>query len=354
VQFCWGVGLRLARREEAPAAMWMTQHWTENLLVLNTVLGVVMLLLGRRVVGEPLIWLHYLYGSLFPLIAVVGGRIAGPAARAPRVHGARVGRVLRPGADAAGPADRLRRRTTWGHGGARPVARRCRRATATGKIPDDRRVVTGTRPPAWSAHDPPVRDHLRLPVPLRPQRQRARDRGPAHGADWDVEFLPHSLAQGHVEPGQPDVWDLEDPGAPPASLALQAGLAVRDHQPERFLDVHEALFAARHDHGRGPQGPRRRPRALLAAGRRRDTVFEAVIAGGEPLKALRAEHEAGVRDHEIWGVPTFVAGGRAVFARVLDRPDGDGELARRRIEQIVDLVVDAPMLHEFKQTDLPM
>jgi hypothetical protein len=77
VQFLWGLGLRLARREEAPAAMWMTQHWTENLLVLNTLLGVVMLLLGRRVVGEPLIWLHYLYGSLFPLIAVVGGRIAG-------------------------------------------------------------------------------------------------------------------------------------------------------------------------------------------------------------------------------------------------------------------------------------
>lgn len=77
VQFCWGLGLRLARREDAPTAMWVTQHWTENLLVVNTVLGVVMLLMGRRVVGEPLIWLHYLYGSLFPLIAVVGGRIAG-------------------------------------------------------------------------------------------------------------------------------------------------------------------------------------------------------------------------------------------------------------------------------------
>jgi hypothetical protein len=177
--------------------------------------------------------------------------------------------------------------------------------------------------------------------------------GLRHGADWDVEFLPHSLAQGHVEPGQVDVWDLEDPGAAAGVLALEAGLAVRDHLPERFLDVHEALFAARHDHGRDLKDPDVIRATLLDMDVDADTVFD-VIGGGEPLKALRAEHEAGVRDHEIWGVPTFVAGGRAVFARVLDRPDGDGELARRRIEQIVDLVVDAPMLHEFKQTDLPM
>lgn len=77
VLFLWGIGLRLLRRSEAPAAMWSIQHWTENLLVVQTVLGLVMLLIGQRVTGEPLIWLHYLYGSLFPLIAVVAGRIAG-------------------------------------------------------------------------------------------------------------------------------------------------------------------------------------------------------------------------------------------------------------------------------------
>jgi hypothetical protein len=176
--------------------------------------------------------------------------------------------------------------------------------------------------------------------------------GLRHGADWDVEFLPHSLAQGHVEPGQPDVWDLEDPSAAAGVLALQAGLAVRDHDPERFLEAHEALFAARHDHGRDLKDPDVVRAALLGADVDADAVFDA-IGTGEPLKVLRSEHEAGVRDHEIWGVPTYVAGGRAVFVRVLDRPDGDGALARRRIEQIVDLVVDAPMLHEFKQTDLP-
>lgn len=76
VIFVWGVTLRLARRDDAPPALWAVQHWTENLLVVQTVLGLVLLLIGRRVVG-PLAWLHYLYGSVFPLIAVIGGRIAG-------------------------------------------------------------------------------------------------------------------------------------------------------------------------------------------------------------------------------------------------------------------------------------
>lgn len=72
----WGLTLRLLRREEAPEALWAVQHWTENLVVVQTVLGLVMLLLGRRVFAQPEAWLHYFYGSLFPLIALVGGRMA--------------------------------------------------------------------------------------------------------------------------------------------------------------------------------------------------------------------------------------------------------------------------------------
>lgn len=72
-----GLALRLLRREDAPKWLWGLQHYTENVLVVQTVLGIILLLMGRRVAGGPLVWLHYLYGSLFPLIAIVGGRIAG-------------------------------------------------------------------------------------------------------------------------------------------------------------------------------------------------------------------------------------------------------------------------------------
>lgn len=75
----WGATLRLLSREEEPTAFRVVLHWTENLLIAQIVVGIVLLLMGRRIVvpGESLAWLHYLYGSLFPLIAIVGGRIAG-------------------------------------------------------------------------------------------------------------------------------------------------------------------------------------------------------------------------------------------------------------------------------------
>ena len=72
----WALILRASRRDETPVGMRALQHWTENLLVVQTVFGVVLLMLGRRVVGPPDAWLHSLYGSLFPLVAIVGGRLA--------------------------------------------------------------------------------------------------------------------------------------------------------------------------------------------------------------------------------------------------------------------------------------
>jgi hypothetical protein len=77
VVLLWGLGLRVIGRRETPTTLWVVQHWTENLLIVQVVTGLVLLVMGRRVVGEPLVWLHYLYGSLFPLVAIVGGRIAG-------------------------------------------------------------------------------------------------------------------------------------------------------------------------------------------------------------------------------------------------------------------------------------
>lgn len=173
------------------------------------------------------------------------------------------------------------------------------------------------------------------------------------GADWEVEFLPFSLVQAHVEEGELPVWDRPAPDAESGVLALQVGLAVRDTFPDRFLDVHESLFAARHDQGRDLKDPAVLREVVTTAGLEADEVFD-LIADGRPLKTLREEHNGVVADYGVWGVPTFIAGGRGVFVRVLDRPEGDAVLARQRIEEIVDLVVDAPMLHEFKQADLPV
>lgn len=69
------VTLRVTGRAESPVWLRALQHWTENTLILQIVLGGVLFLSGRRVLGE-LAFLHYFYGSLFPFIAIVGGRIA--------------------------------------------------------------------------------------------------------------------------------------------------------------------------------------------------------------------------------------------------------------------------------------
>lgn len=76
VTMLWAVALLLLRRDETPLLMRGLQHWTENLLVVQIVLGVILLLMGRRVVGPPDAWLHAFYGSLFPFVAIVGGRLA--------------------------------------------------------------------------------------------------------------------------------------------------------------------------------------------------------------------------------------------------------------------------------------
>ena len=176
--------------------------------------------------------------------------------------------------------------------------------------------------------------------------------GLRHEADWDVRFLPYSLSQGHVEEGETAVWDRDEPDEVSGILALQVGLAVRDRHPEHFLDVHQALFAARHDEGRDIKDPTVLREVLANAGLPADEVF-ARLEDGHALDTLRSEHTEAVEKHEVWGVPTFITDRRAVFVRLMDRPDGDGSLAKQRIEHVVALV-DAPVeLHEFKQVDLP-
>ncbi|MFP4634263.1 MAG: DsbA family protein [Nitriliruptoraceae bacterium] len=170
------------------------------------------------------------------------------------------------------------------------------------------------------------------------------------GADLEVDWMPFSLAQAHVEEADPAVWDQDAPEQVPGVLALQAGLAIRDHLPERFLDAHEQLFAARHDHGQDIKDPQVIREALTRAEVDADEVF-AHIEDGSPLATLREEHQA-ASAREIFGVPTFVTEQRAVFVRILSRPNGDGG-AYGRIKSVLELIDGDLDLHEFKQADLP-
>jgi len=54
----------------------------------------------------------------------------------------------------------------------------------------------------------------------------------------------------------------------------------------------------------------------------------------------------------VWGVPVFIVGDKAVFVRLLERPNGDAALATRTIERILDNV-SWSALNEFKHTSVP-
>jgi hypothetical protein len=170
------------------------------------------------------------------------------------------------------------------------------------------------------------------------------------GADWDVEFLPFSLSQMHVEEGDPPVWF--DQGKTSTLLAPEVALVVRDKDPDRFYDVHIALFTARHDEARDI-----REREVIADVLREqgiddvDGVFD-IVDGGGPLAEYQKTHEQLEAELRVFGVPTFVVEDRSVFVRLMDRPKGDGELGKRSIERVLDLL-EWRELNEFKHTRIP-
>lgn len=169
------------------------------------------------------------------------------------------------------------------------------------------------------------------------------------GADWDVTFLAFSLGQSHVEYGQPDVWD--EPTRDSGLLALQVGVAVRDHFPQHFLDVHDGLFKLRHRRS-GSLVMRDQLSAVLTdAGVEPDAVF-AEVNRGAPLAAIKQEHTSYARSHDVWGVPTFVVGDAAVFVRLLDPADGNAQLAVTTVERVLDQI-QWPILNELKHTSVP-
>ena len=168
--------------------------------------------------------------------------------------------------------------------------------------------------------------------------------------DWDVRFSFFSLAQAHVGDGGPPVWD--DPAAHSGVLAGLAGIVVRERQRDRFLDAHIALFAARHDKAVDLRDRKQLAGVLDAAGLDGTGIVEDALSGW-PAEIARSEHEEAAERWGVFGVPTFITGEKAVFVRVMNRPEGDAKLAETTVERVLDLVDGFPDLNEYKFTRIP-
>jgi len=168
------------------------------------------------------------------------------------------------------------------------------------------------------------------------------------GAPWDVTFTPWTLRQVHKEEDAPDVWD--DPSKRDELLALEASIVVRDAFPDHFLDVHLALFRARHDRGIRLATRDEVVGVLDETGVDTAAVLETVEAG-QPRKELGAAWRRLTDQHAVFGVPTFVVGGEAVFVRLMELPSSS-EVAVARVESLITSLVDDTNLNEFKRTSI--
>jgi len=170
------------------------------------------------------------------------------------------------------------------------------------------------------------------------------------GADWDVQFKFFSLSQAHVAEGGTPVWD--EPAAHSGVLAGLAGIVVRERQPDRFLDAHQALFTARHDQGVDLRDSEQLARALDGAGL--DGTGIVKEAGADWVVELaKSDHEEAVQRWEVFGVPTFIADDKAVFVRLMTRPEGDAKLAETTVDKVLDIFGGFPELNEYKFTKIP-
>ena len=170
------------------------------------------------------------------------------------------------------------------------------------------------------------------------------------GDEWRVRWLAFSLNQTKLADGETSVWD--DPEMAGTRLAVEAGVAVRDRWPDAFPAVHRALFAARHDQGLDIRQHDVVGAVLTAEGLDAGEVVQEIVSC-RPRDAFRIEHETAVSEHKVFGVPTIIAGGQAVFLRILGRPGEDTALARRTVERCLDLATGWPELNEFKHTSIP-
>ena len=169
------------------------------------------------------------------------------------------------------------------------------------------------------------------------------------GADLDVTFVPWSLSQGSRAEGAPDVWN--DPAYDANLLSLAVAVSVRDHQPERFLAAHEALFRARHSRAVRLETIPEIEAVLAPLGVDMEKVALDVTSR-RPHDVIAANHKEFDR-FEAFGVPTFVVNDQATFVRFMKEPSDDAQASVALIDSLLSLMINQNDLNEFKHTQLP-
>lgn len=169
------------------------------------------------------------------------------------------------------------------------------------------------------------------------------------GAPWNVEFLPFSLTQVHVEEEEIPAW--ENPKKATELLAVQVGIVGYQKYPQLFPRLHLALFDARHEEGKDLRDKVILDETISKVGIDPNEIFKE-IESGWPLKEFRAKHEESVEKYSTFGVPTIFIDGKAAFVRLMTRANGDAKYSIHQIEKIVDQINNHSEINELKHTTI--
>ncbi len=169
------------------------------------------------------------------------------------------------------------------------------------------------------------------------------------GVPYEIKFVPFNLSQVHVEEGAPPIWD--DPEMIPILMANEIGYIVSQLAPDRFLDVHLALFSLRHDEAKNLKDRDEVTKILVTQGVDASKVFDA-FDSRRFSNLVRELHEDQVDRLQVFGVPTLFHGQTAAFVRIMERPSQSEKSVVSVLDRVIEQVFEHSELNEIKHTSL--
>jgi predicted DsbA family dithiol-disulfide isomerase len=145
------------------------------------------------------------------------------------------------------------------------------------------------------------------------------------------------------------VWDAPEAEHVKGRLAFKAAEAAR--RQDRFKGFHLPLLQARHRDRLDIDDVAVVERVAVEAGLDLDR-FRKDVADPEIVYAIARDHQPAVKEHGIFGTPTFLfPSGAAAYVRLSEAPEGAD--AVRIFDKIVSVAGDEPRILEIKRPNKP-
>jgi len=176
--------------------------------------------------------------------------------------------------------------------------------------------------------------------------QNVRDSGER---PLEVRWRYFSLAQVNSKDDGWTVWEAPESEFVKGRLAFKAAEAAR--RQDRFEDFHLPLLQARHRDRLDIDDVAVVERVAVEAGL--DLArFRKDVADPEIVYAIARDHQPAVKEHGIFGTPTFLfPSGAAAYVRLSEAPEGAD--AVRIFDKIVSVAGDELRILEIKRPNKP-